>query len=147
MAQGDLFSRLVQTGGILDDALSKSIINANQHARAMDDLQNAQINIYNTRKKMLKADTDSLNVLKRMQSVHNKVYTQMKKNKQVKDDILDTDDQIRKIELNIIKYRKQGNQEMVKINTSIRNQLKLQNEVNKVQLEQMRKTIDRKSVV
>ncbi len=141
MAQGDLFSRLVQTGGILDDALNKSIINANQHARAMDELQNAQLNIYNTRKKMLKADTDSLNVLKRMQSVHNKVYTQMKKNKQLKDDILNTEDQIRKIEDSIVKYRKQGNQEMVKINTSIRNQLKLQNEVNKVQLEQMRKTI------
>jgi hypothetical protein len=141
MAQGDLFSRLVQTGGVLDDALNKSIINANQHSRAMEDLQNAQLNIYNTRKKMLKSDTDSLNVLKRMQSVHNKVYSQMKKNKELKEDILDTDDQIRKIELNIIKYRREGNQEMVKINTNIRNQLKLQNEVNKVQLVQMRKTI------
>ncbi len=141
MAQGDLFSRLTETSGVLDRALRKSIINAEEHSRIMRDLSDAQLNIYNVRRKMLKSETDSLNILKRTKSVGDKIFEQLKNNKKLKKDIGSTENQLRNIEAEILKNRRDGNTALMQANIKVRNQLKLQNQVNKVQLEQLRKTI------
>ena len=141
MAQGDLFRQFVEQNGVLERALNANIINLEQRREILEDVYTREMNISAARKKLLKSDEKSLNVLKRIASVGKKVSSQAKENLDMKKKIAQNDEFIEKLELKIIKARKDGNQALADALMTQRNKMKLDNQMNKVTLQQMRRTI------
>jgi hypothetical protein len=141
MAQGDLFRQFVEQNGVLERALNANIINLEQRREILEDVYTREMNISEARKKLLKSDEKSLNVLKRIASVGKKVSSQAKENLETKRKIAQNDAFIEKLELKIIKARKDGNQALADALMTQRNKMKLDNQMNKVTLQQMRRSI------
>jgi hypothetical protein len=141
MAQGDLFRQFIEQNGVLERALNANIINLEQRREILEDVYTREMNISEARKKLLKSDEKSLNVLKRIASVGKKVSSQAKENLDTKKKIAQNDIFIAKLEAQIEKARKNGNQALADALMTQRNKAKLDNQMNKVTLQQMRRTI------
>jgi hypothetical protein len=141
MAQADLFRDFINN----TQSMASSIDGLQTK---IDKLYAGQANIAAKRRSMLKSDIESLNVFKRMVDVGGKIINQTKDNKKMQDHILDTRKKINDIEEQILKANlkyKNSNKQVDKdiANTLItqRNRLRTEQEIAKVQLEQMQKSV------
>jgi hypothetical protein len=141
MAQGDLFRQFTEAGGVLERALAAGVVNAEQMRDILNDVYTAEINVGKARKDMLKSDVKGLNVLKRVASVGKKIREQQKQNLEFSKKIKENDALIEKLELKILKARKKGDTAFADALTKQRDKMKLDNQMNKVTQQQMRRTI------
>jgi hypothetical protein len=141
MAQGDLFRQFTEAGGVLERALAAGVVNAEQMRDILNDVYTAEMNVGKARKDMLKSDVKGLNVLKRVASVGKKIREQQKQNLEFSKKIKENDALIEKLELKILKARKKGDTAFADALTKQRDKMKLDNQMNKVTQQQMRRTI------
>jgi hypothetical protein len=141
MAQGDLFRQLTEINGVLDRAYQNNIINEQRRLEILGDVYTRELNISEVRNNMLKSDTKSLNVLKKISSVGGKISNQAKENFDIKKKIIRDEKFLLKLQEEINKANKDGNIQLEKALETQAERLKLDTQLNKVTLQQMRNVI------
>jgi hypothetical protein len=145
MAQGDLFRQFVETTkqytSVLDRAQQANVINEQKRLEILGDVYTRELNISEVRSNMRKSDVKSLNVLKRLSSIGKKISSQTKENFDLKKKIEKNERFLLNLEQEITKARKNGNIELEKALTKQKEKLKFDQSMNKVTLQQMRRTI------
>ncbi len=140
-SQGDLFRQFTEAQGVLDRAKQAGIVTERERLAILTDVYTAEMNIGKARKDMLKSDVKGLNVLKRVASVGKKIRDQQKQNLEFSKKIKENDALIEKLEIKILKARKKGDTAFADALTKQRDKMKLDNQMNKVTQQQMRRTI------
>lgn len=140
-SQGDFFRQFTETEGVLDRARRAGIVTERERLAILTDVYTAEINISQARKDMLKSDVKGLNVLKRVASVGKKIRDQQKQNLEFSKKIKENDALIEKLELKILRARRRGDTEFADALNKQRDKMKLDNQMNKVTQQQMRRTI------
>lgn len=141
MAQGDIFSNFLRSGGILDQALANGVITANKYNNILEDIMTKEMNLAEVKRNMLRSDQKGFNVLKKLEKVGTKIYTQQKDSKKLKQTIRDTDEDLLKLEKDIIKARKSGNTQLETFLDGQKKQKLLASQINRVNLTQMRRSV------
>ncbi len=140
-SQGDLFRQFTEAQCVLDRAKQAGIVTERERLAILTDVYTAEMNIGKARKDMLKSDVKGLNVLKRVASVGKKIREQQKQNLEFSKKIKENDALIEKLEIKILKARKKGDTAFADALTKQRDKMKLDNQMNKVTQQQMRRTI------
>ena len=142
MAQGDIFSN------IFNGKLNKLMVDANltlEDTRSIQaELLAQQMNMYTTRKDMLKSDKATLNLYNKLKDVGSKIVDQTKIIHKTKKLINNTEKEINNIEKEVLKLRKSTNQEdkdRADLLDGIIKKTKVNNEMNKISLKIARQTI------
>lgn len=140
-SQGDLFRQFTETQGVLERAKKAGIVTERERLAILTDVYTAEMNIGKARKDMLKSDVKGLNVLKRVASVGKKIRDQQKQNLEFSKKIKENDALIEKLELKIFRAKKKGDTAFADALTKQRDKMKLDNQMNKVTQQQMRRSI------
>ena len=98
MAQGDLFSQFAGLGGILEKAAAANIINDKKRLELLDDVYTAELNIKSVRDAMLKSDSKSLNIFKKLADVAGNISDATKRNLNLKQKINESEQSIGELE-------------------------------------------------
>lgn len=141
MAQADVFNQFITRGGVLDQMQQSGDINMDQYNDSLRTVLNNQMGINNAKKKMLKADTDSLNVFKRIQSVGSNILKQLKENNDLRKNVKKSEDELNKLQAARLKAIRDGNTELAKALKNITKQRELELEMSRVSLEQLDSSI------
>jgi hypothetical protein len=141
MAQGDLFSDLMNSTGLWSNALSRSVIDMEQLRDIQAQIVEQQMNIYETKRDMLKSDYKGINVFKRIASSGSKILEQTEKIHKTKKTIQNTEKHLVKIAKDYDKAKKFGNFSEAEALKKQHQALQVKNAQNKIGLQQMQKTI------
>jgi hypothetical protein len=141
MAQGDLFSDLMNSTGLWSNALSRSVIDMEQLRDIQAQIVEQQMNIYETKRDMLKSDYKGINVFKRIASSGSKILEQTEKIHKTKKTIQNTEKHLVKIAKDYDKAKKFGNFSEAEALKKQHQALQVKNAQNKIGLKQMQQTI------
>ena len=141
MAQGDLFTNLMEGSGIWEEALRKNVISMERLKEIQEEIAEQQMDIYGTRRDMLKSDYKGVNIMKRMVSSGAKIMAQTEKIKNAKKNINSTEKDLVKIQKKIHNAQKLGKDSEATSLKKQYNAIKIKNEKNKIGLKQMRQTV------
>lgn len=141
MAQGDLFSQFAGLGGILEKAAAANIINDKKRLELLDDVYTAELNIKSVRDAMLKSDSKSLNIFKKLADVAGNISDATKRNLNLKQKINESEQSIGELEKARQKEIDNGNKNIANALKKQIEQKTLALQLDKVSLQQMRQTI------
>jgi hypothetical protein len=141
MAQGDLFSDLLNSTGLWNNALNSGVINMKQLEKIQATMVEQQKNMYETKRDMLKSDYKGLNVFKRIASSGSKILEQTGKINKTKKTIQNTEKQLVDIAKDYEKAKKNGNLSEADALKKQHQALQVKNAQNKIGLKQMQQTI------
>jgi hypothetical protein len=141
MPQGDLFRQFVDVGGILERAHAANIINEKKRLELLGEVYTAEVNIKSVRENMLKSDSKSLNIFKKLADVAGNISDAAKRNLEIKQKINESEKLIRKLEEKRQIAIEKGNTDVAKALKDQINQKTLMLQLDKVSLQQMRQTI------
>jgi hypothetical protein len=141
MAQGDLFSDLLNSTGLWNNALNSGVINMKELKKIQATMVEQQKNMYETKRDMLKSDYKGLNVFKRIASSGSKILEQTGKINKTKKTIQNTEKQLVDIAKDYEKAKKNGNLSEADALKKQHQALQVKNAQNKIGLKQMQQTI------
>ena len=141
MAQGDLFSDLLNSTGLWNNALNSGVINMKELKKIQATMVEQQKNMYETKRDMLKSDYKGLNVFKRIASSGSKILEQTEKINKTKKTIQNTEKQLVDIAKDYEKAKKNGNLSEADALKKQHQALQVKNAQNKIGLKQMQQTI------
>ena len=109
MAQGDLFSDLMNNTGLWGDALKQGVIDTKQLRDIQEEIVEQQKNIYEIKRDMLKSDYKGINIFKRIASSGSKILAQTEKIHKTKKSIQNTEKRLAELAKDYGKAKKLGN--------------------------------------
>ena len=141
MAQGDLFSDLMNNTGLWGDALKQGVIDTKQLRDIQEEIVEQQKNIYEIKRDMLKSDYKGINIFKRIASSGSKILAQTEKIHKTKKSIQNTEKRLVELAKDYGKAKKLGNSTEAEAIKKEHQALQVKNAKNKIGLQQMQKTI------
>jgi hypothetical protein len=141
MAQGDLFSDLLNSTGLWNNALNSGVINMKQLEKIQATMVEQQKNMYEYQRDMLKSDYKGLNVSKRIASVGSKIANHQENVYRTKKSIQKTERQLVDIAKDYEKAKKNKNLSEAEALKKQHQALQVKNAQNKIGLKQMQQTI------
>ena len=141
MAQGDLFSDLMNNTGLWGDALKQGVIDTKQLRDIQEEIVEQQKNIYEIKRDMLKSDYKGINIFKRIASSGSKILAQTEKIHKTKKSIQNTEKRLAELAKDYGKAKKLGNSTEAEAIKKEHQALQVKNAKNKIGLQQMQKTI------
>ena len=141
MAQGDLFANLMEGSGVWNEALKNNVISMERLKEIQEEIAEQQMDIYGTKRDMLKSDYKGANVMKRMVSSGAKIMAQTEKVRSAKKDIASTEKDLVRIQKKIHEAQKLGKDSEASSLKKQYNAIQIKNQKNKIGLKQMRQTI------
>ena len=138
MAQGDIFSSIFNPK--FESLMTSAKLNADQIRSTQAELIKQQMNIYSTRKDILKTEKATLNIYKRIKDIGGKIIDQNDKIYKTKRLIKLTEGSINEIKKRANLVRK-SDAARAAILDEMANKAKVINEMNKISLAQARQTI------
>ena len=141
MAQGDLFANLMEGSGVWKEALDKNVISMERLKEIQEEIAEQQMDIYGTKRDMLKSDYKGANILKRMVSSGAKIAAQTEKVRKAKKNIADTEKDLVRIQKKIHEAQKLGRDSEASSLKKQYNAINIKNQKNKIGLKQVRQTI------
>jgi hypothetical protein len=141
MAQGDLFTNLMEGSGVWNEALRNNVISMERLKEIQEEIAEQQMDIYSTKRDMLKSDYKGANVMKRMVSSGAKIMSQTDKIRKAKKDIASTENDLIRIQKKIHEAQKLGKDSEAKSLKKQYNAIQIKNQKNLIGLKQMRQTI------
>ena len=138
MAQGDIFSKLVKNGGGFELFQRTGVITMGEYNKLLSEALEREGNIYETKKKMLQSDTKSLNILKKIKDVSEKLYKGMKTAKDMQKSIYKQEEAIESLKK---KSRSTGDVDEKRLYDQMIKRKRVELFNNRLILDQTRRTI------
>jgi hypothetical protein len=141
MAQGDLFSDLMNKTGLWGNALKQGVIDTKQLRDIQEEIAEQQKDIYEVKREMLKSDHKGINIFKRIASSGSKILAQTEKIHKTKKSIQNTEKRLVELAKDYGKAKKLGNSTEAEAIKKEHQALQVKNAKNKIGLQQMQRTI------
>ena len=143
MAQADLFSNysVKNVGSELDKAEKQGVITLNEKNDLLQEIYTREFNIAVIKKNALKTDGKSLNIFKNIAQIGKQVYSLQKSTYDLNKQIKKNEKFLSELDKKIAKAKTQNNTKLVAALQQQYERKRLSTELDKVSLDQMRRTI------